>query len=158
MPDRHGPVKTGRFEVEIDGVEVPGWQTVTIPSISVEQGSYREGNEAKHEKKLWGQVTYDDLKMERGFDPDSTELVEWRRAIQAGKADEGRKEIAVKLLDGEKKKEKKKEKDETVLVQWEFDGAWIKEYDPPNLDASADGEVATESVTIAYDEMIRKDP
>ncbi len=201
--DRHGPMKTGLFEVQIDDVEVKGWQSVTIPGVSVEQGDYREGNDASdeettqsnhniryveenviietengkdvniiqektgvadpdvtdefgnpvpvtlewstsegdageytltifmpdgtpvraktvtipgksieqdeyrdgndatHEKKTWGQVTFDDLEMERGVKLGATELHDWIKDIQAGKADEGRKEIAVKLLDEE---------------------------------------------------------
>lgn len=145
MVDRHGPMKTGRFEVQIDDVEVPGWQSVTIPSKSIEQDTYREGSDPEHEKKTWGQVTFDDLEMERGFAPDATELWDWTKDILAGKADEGRKEIAVKLKD---------EEGETA-IHWEFREAWIKNYEPPDLDASADGEVATESITVSFDEMER---
>lgn len=145
--DRHGPMKTGRFEVQIDDVEVAGWQEVTIPGISVEQGEYREGNDAEYEKKVWGEVTYDDLEMERGFDPSATELHDWIKDIEAGNADSGRKEIAVVLQNenGESK------------IRWEFQKAWITDYNPPQLDASADGEVATESITVAFDKMIRKE-
>ncbi|MEF8880344.1 MAG: phage tail protein, partial [Candidatus Nanohaloarchaea archaeon] len=91
--DQHNTKKTSSFEVQIDDVQ--GWQDVTIPGKSVEQDSYREGNEAKHEKKMWGQVTFDDLEMERGVKPGATELHDWIKDIQAGKADSGRKEIAV---------------------------------------------------------------
>ncbi len=112
--DRHGPMKTGLFEVQIDDVEVKGWQSVTIPGKSVEQDEYREGNEAKHEKKMRGQPSFDDLEMERGVKPGATELhdwikdiqagseeekqIDWFEAVRAGKADAARKEIAVKLL------------------------------------------------------------
>lgn len=155
MPDRHGPLKTGRFEVQIDEVEVPGWQSVTIPGVSVEQGSYREGNASEKKKKdkkgtsnqTWGEPTFDDLEMERGVKPGDTKLYDWFEDVRSGSADSGRKEIAVKLLDEEG----------VARVGWEFAEAWIKEYDPPDLDASADGEVATESVTVAFDEMIRTD-
>lgn len=145
MVDRHGPMKTGRFEVQIDDVEVKGWQSVTIPGKSIEQDSYREGNDAEFEKKTWGQPSFDDLEMERGVKPGATELHDWIKDMQAGKADESRKEIAVKLLNEEGQ----------VEINWEFREAWIKEYSPPELDASADGDIATESVTIAFDEMIR---
>jgi phage tail-like protein len=144
--DRDGPMKTSRFKVQIDDVEVSGWRTVTIPSKSIEQGTYREGDDPEHEKKTWGQVTFDDLEMERGVKPGATELWDWIEDIQAGKADEGRKEIAVKLKDEEGE----------MMIQWEFREAWITDYDPPDLDASAD-EMATESVTITFDEMIRVD-
>lgn len=39
-PDEHGPQRTGKFVVEFDG-KVSGWKTVTIPSISTEQGTDR---------------------------------------------------------------------------------------------------------------------
>lgn len=44
---QHGPTETGLFAVQIDDAETPGWQTVTIPAKSVEQGAHREGNDAK---------------------------------------------------------------------------------------------------------------
>lgn len=147
MPDRHGPLKTGLFEVQIDEVEVPGWQTVTIPGISVEQGSYREGNEAKHEKKLWGQVSFDDLEMERGVKPGDTKLHDWFEDVRAGSADAARKEIAVKMQNEEG----------DAVIQFQFTDAWVKEYSPPELDASADGDVATESITVAFDRMKREE-
>ena len=64
-------MRTGRFVVEIDDVEVAGWRSVAIPSRSTEQDEYREDD------------------------------------------------------------------------------------DPTELDAGADGDVATESITVAYDKMDR---
>jgi len=40
-----------------------------------------------------------------------------------------------------------------TLIRWRFEGAWLKEYDPPDLDATADGAIATESITVAFDGM-----
>lgn len=97
--DRHGPMKTGLFEVQIDDVEVKGWKTVTIPSVSIEQSTYREGNDASHEKKTGRQPTFDDLEVERGVKPGATELHDWFEDVRAGKADSARKEIAVKIQD-----------------------------------------------------------
>jgi len=145
MPDRHGPMKTGRFKVEIDEVEVPGWRSVTIPGSSTEQGEYREGDEPDYEKKLWGQTTYDDLEMERGVKPGDTAIFDWRQDVIEGRVDNGRKEVAVILMDEEGQPQ----------IRWEFQEAWVKEYNPPELDASADGDTATESITVAYDKMVR---
>lgn len=145
MTDRHGPVRTGRFKVEIDEVEIAGWRSVTIPSTSTEQGEYREGNEPGYERKLWGQTTFDDLEMERGVQPGDTRIFDWRKDVIEGRVDSGRKEVAVTLLDEEGEPQ----------IRWEFQGAWPKEYDPPELDASADGDIATESITVAYDKMER---
>lgn len=140
-------MRTGRFKVEIDEVEVPGWRSVTIPSRSTEKGEYRNGNEPDHEKKIWGQTTYDDLEMERGVQPGDTKIHDWHLDVVNGKVDDGRKELAVILLDEQGDPQ----------IRWEFQDAWISNYDPPDLDASADGDVATESVTVAYDKMERSE-
>ena len=140
-------MRTGRFKVEIDEVEVPGWRTVTIPGSSTEEGQYREGDEPDYEKKLWGQTTFDDLEMERGVQPGDTRIYDWRQDIIEGRVDEGRKELAVVLLDEEGEDQ----------IRWEFVNAWVKDYDPPELDASADGDVATESISVAFDKMKREE-
>jgi phage tail-like protein len=141
MPDRHGPMRTGRFEVQIDSVEVAGFRRIDLPRRYSEVDTGPEG------RKRIGQTSFDDLTMERGVKPGATELVDWRVAIEEGKVDQGRKEIAVVLQDEEG----------TPQFQWTFSDAWVKEYDPPELDASADGDIATESVTVAYDKMERKE-
>ena len=65
-----------------------------------------------------------------------------------GNLDEGRKELAVVLMDEEGADQ----------IRWEFENAWVKDYEPPVLDASADGDVATESITVAFDMMTREHP
>lgn len=145
MADRHGPARTGRFKVEIDDVEVPGWQTVTIPSSSTEQGEYREGDEPDWETQIWGQTTFSDLVMERGVQPGDTQIFDWREEVREGDLDEGRKNVDVTLMDEEGED----------LLRWEFNNAWIKVYEPPTLDASADDEVATEKISVAFDTMDR---
>lgn len=142
---RDGPLERDDFTVAIEGETVPGWQSVTIPGVATEQGEYREGDDTDHERKTWGRTTYDDLEMERGVYPGDTRLHDWHRAVLEGRTDHGRKELSVTLLDPQGDPQ----------FRWAFEGAWIAEYDPPELDASADGEVATESVTIAYDKMER---
>ncbi len=82
-----------------DDVHVAGWQSVTIPGKSVEQDSYREGDDAEYERKTWGHPSFDDLEMERGVKPGDTKLHDW----------------------------------------------FVKDYDPPELDASADGDMAARS-------------
>ncbi|ERH08556.1 MAG: conserved hypothetical phage tail region protein [halophilic archaeon J07HX64] len=141
---QHGPMRTGRFKVELDGKTVPGWRGVTIPSRSTEQDSYKNGSDGETE---WGQTTFDDLEMERGVKPDDTTFYDWAEAVEEGNVEEGRKEIAVVLLD----------ENGEARVRWELKEAWIKDYDPPELEDSADGEVATEQITVAYDKMLRKE-
>jgi phage tail-like protein len=146
MADRHGPLRTGRFVVEVGGVEVPGFQVVDLPARSTKVQEYREGSDSDRQRKLTGQTEYEDLTMVRGARKDDASLYDWRKAIEQGKMDEGRKDLAVVLQDenGEE------------AIRWEFTNAWPKRYEPPTLDATAEGGgVATESVTVVFDEMQR---
>ena len=147
MPDRHGPMRTGRFTVEIDDVGVAGWRRVTLPSSHTEAGEYREADEPDYEKKLWGQTTFAPLSMERGVQPGDTRIFDWREEVRMGDLDSGRKEVAVTLLDEEGEPQ----------IRWTFENAWISDYDPPELDASADAEIAMESIVVKFEKMTRED-
>ncbi|MEF8777043.1 MAG: phage tail protein [Haloarculaceae archaeon] len=148
MADRHGPLRTGRFKVELDDVEVSGFKRIDIPGQSTKLVEYREGKDADHHRKLWGQTEYEDLTMERGAKQGDTKLFDWRKKVRQGKMEEARKNIAIVLQDevGESQ------------VRWEFTKAWPKRYDPPTLDTSAQGgqgTVATETVVVVFDEFER---
>jgi phage tail-like protein len=146
MADRHGPLRTGRFTVEIAGTEVPGFQVVDLPARFSEETEYREGDDPDHQRSTIGGTEYEDLTMVRGARKDETTLYDWRNAIDQGRLEEGRKEVAVVLQDeaGE------------AAIRWEFTNAWPRRYEPPRLDATSDGGgVATESVVVVYDEMMR---
>jgi phage tail-like protein len=144
MPDRHGPLKTGRFKVEIDEVEVPGWQTVTIPGNSTETTTAREEEDTDHQRSLLGQTNYDDLEMQRQMT--DTTVYDWRKKITQGKVEEGRKNVKVTLQNGEG----------VDKIRWEFTNAWIKKYQPPELDAGTEGGTAKESVTVVFEDMQRE--
>jgi phage tail-like protein len=148
MADRHGPLRTGRFVVEIDGIETSGFKRVDIPGQSTKHVEYREGKDPDHHRKLWGQSEYEDLTMERGAKKGDTTLFDWRKAVTQGKMEEARKAVAVVLQDevGEQQ------------IRWEFTNAWPKRYDPPTLETGSQGgqgNVATETVVVVYDEMQR---
>lgn len=147
MADRANPMRTGLFTVHIDDVEIEGWRSVTLPSTSTEASEWRNGNDPDYEQPGWGQTTFDDLEMERGVQPGDTRLYEWRQDVIEGRVDEARKEIAITVMDEESEPQ----------VEWQFFGAWISDYDPPDLDASADGDIATESATIKYSRMVREE-
>jgi len=83
--------------------------------------------------------------MERGVTPGDTKLHDWFEDVRSGAADSARKEISVEMQDEEGE----------PVVQFQFTNAWIREHDPLHLGESADGDMATESITVAFDEMIR---
>ena len=135
-----------RFSVDIDEVSVAGWKRIDLPRRSTQETEYRERTDGENQRTLWGRTEYDDLTMVRGARPGDTKLWDWRRSVEEGRAEEGRKSLTVSLQDEEG----------SMQMQWEFRQAWPKEYDPPDLDASAAPDaVATEGLTVAFDEMIR---
>jgi phage tail-like protein len=145
MQDRHGPLRTGRFVVEIDGIQVDGFRVVDLPGRSTKM---EESQGPERQRNLWGQTEYEDLEMERGATRGDTTLFDWREAVDQGKLDEGRKDLAVVL------------QDDTggTAMRWEFTKAWPRRYDPPTLDVTADSgddDIAIEKVTIVFDEMKR---
>ena len=138
MVERHGPLRVGRFIVEIDDVEVPGWHRVQLPANHTQEG---EGSNP------YGTTVFQDLEMERTISPGDTVLVDWRDAIMDGDEDDGTRELAV-ILQNE---------DGEAEIIWTFTEAWPKSYIPPTLDPSADDDVATEKITVAFDEMQREE-
>lgn len=144
MPDRHGPYRDSRFLLEIDGIVQAGFSECTIPESSTEPTEYREGNEPPTVRKLSSLNTYGDLTLRWGTTPESTELFEWRKAVEQGQLDEARRNVAVLVLDEEGE----------PGARWEFRGAWPRQYDAPDLDATGSG-VAIESLEIAHEGMER---
>lgn len=145
----HGPLPSTEFTVELDGVDVPGFLEVQLPTQETDQLDYREGDQAKHSKKLFGDVRYSPLVLARGAAEDNERLDSWRKAVEEGKDDEARKNIAVVLKNqaGESK------------LRWEFTNAWIRKYEPPALNAQAgsgQAAVAVEKYTVEFEEMTRK--
>lgn len=141
--DQHGPMRIGQFTVKIDDFEIPGWRRVEIPSSYTELAEYREGDDADHQKKIFGETSFDGLEMERVFHPSDHMIFQWREQVRTGNVDNGQKELAVTLFDEEGQPQ----------FRWKFHGAWIKEYHPPALDASLVEDNLTESILLAFDEI-----
>jgi phage tail-like protein len=145
MTQRNDALGKRRFSVEVDGVSVAGFRSVDLPRRSTELVDYEEGGDGA-QRTVGGRTEYEDLTMERGVMKDDSTLWDWRKDIEQGKVDEGRKTVRVSLQDEEG----------TARMTWEFTNAWPRGYEPPELDTTADSDdVATESVTVVFDEMKR---
>jgi len=150
MPDRHGAARTQRFSVVIDGADsgpqtIQGFTSVTLPTRTVEQTEYREGNNPNRNRKVAGKVTYGDLELERGAHFGELQIEAWHDIIKQGSVDTNRADITIFLMD----------QNGNPQTRWDFRNCWLKEYDPPDLDADSDAEVATETYTIAVEKMER---
>lgn len=145
MPDRHGPYRNTRFLLEIDNIAVAGFSTCNIPENSTEVVEYREGTDPPHSRKLGNLTDFGNLSLEKGTTDDSIALFEWRKLVEQGKLEEARRTIAVVVLDEEGE----------PGPRYEFQRAWVREYDAPDLDASG-GDVAVESIEIVHEGMVRE--
>ncbi|SEP26471.1 conserved hypothetical phage tail region protein [Halogranum amylolyticum] len=147
MPDRHGPYRSYRFRLEVNGTDIT-FSQATIPETTSEPIEYREGNEGPTMRKLAGLVSYGNLTLQKGVtDGSLDELFTWRKQVEDGNLTDARRTIAVVLLDEEG----------NDATRWEFTNAWPTQYDAPDLDASAN-EVAVESLEIVHEGMTRKEP
>lgn len=138
----------GSFDVTVDGVPVNRMRSVTIPGNETKIAEYRDGQE------VWGEETFDDLFMERVFDPNDALLYEWRKDVIRGNTEDGRRLLKIVLNDS----------NGNPQIQWELSKAWPKVYHQLSLNASASSDAAayddvpTESVRILYDEITRSVP
>lgn len=135
-------LQSNRFEVALGGTTLPDVRIVDLPRRSTETFEDDQG------RQRWGGTAYENVQLERGVPSNDTQLFDWRKLIEQGKAEHAMKELTVTLLDG----------NDRAQLRWTFTDAWPKDYDPPRLDSTGGGEVATESVTIVFDEMSRDRP
>lgn len=138
---------TASFEVTVDGTPIEGWEIVTIPGETTRTVEYREGSDSDHQRRTWGETEYDDLEMERAVRPGDTRVFDWREQVRQGKVEAARRTVVVTLLDGG-----------DPAIRWEFTNAWVREYGAMELQSGGFGETATESVTVAFEEMERLHP
>jgi len=141
MPDRHGPLRTARYLLEIDGVAKAGFSRCRLPHASTDVVEYREGNDVDPTaRKLAGLNEYGPLRLQYGVTDSSLAIYDWRRLVEEGKIDEARRSVAVVLLDEEG----------APATRWEFRRAWPARYGAPTLDATR-SEVAIETLEIVCD-------
>jgi phage tail-like protein len=146
MPDRHGPYRTARFLLEIEGVAKAGFSRCRLPTASADVVEYREGNDTRPTtRKLGGLTDYGPLVLRYGVTDASIELFDWWRLVEDGKLDEARRPVAVTLLDEEG----------AAATRWEFRNAWPARYEAPTLDATR-SEVAIEALDVVCEGYQRR--
>lgn len=74
------PLRNFKFKVEIVGLGAMGFSKATGLNASVEVIEYREGMDKLTARKFPGQVSYENVTLERGMTVDS-DLVDWINAV-----------------------------------------------------------------------------
>ena len=132
---RQDPLHGFRFLVEIDGIAAAGFMRVKGVAREVRVESVREGGVNDYEHKLFTQVAYANLVLERGLAQDT--LWNWAQAVSNG--DIERKTITVALQDH----------DGSTRWTWHVDHAYPVKWSVSDLDANT-SQVTMESVEFAH--------
>lgn len=132
---RVDPLRGFRFLVEIDGIASGGFTRVKGLSREVKHEVRREGGVNDYEHKLFTQVSYPALVLERGFAlPDL-----WNWALAAADGDIQRKNLWIRLQD---------EGNERVWA-WQVESAFPVKWSASDLDAQS-SQVVMESLELAH--------
>jgi len=133
------PFGAFRFRIEIQGLEVAGFQSVSGIASETKIEPYREGGVNDHERQHIGVTTYPPLRLKRGLtDPI---LWAWYSAVVTGQIE--RRTISVILL-GQGRSE---------VWRWIFVGAYPAKWTAGDLDA-AQNVIATESVEFVHHGLV----
>lgn len=132
---RQDPLHGFRFLVEIDGIAAAGFMRVKGVAREVRVESVREGGVNDYEHKLFTQVAYANLVLERGLAQDTL----WNWALAVSNGDIERKSITVALRDH----------DGSARWTWHVDHAYPVKWSVSDLDANA-SQVTMESVEFVH--------
>ena len=87
---RLDPFANFAFRVEIDGIEIFGFQEVSGLSNETDIFEYQEGGENQYTHKLVGQTKFSNIILKHGITTDSS-IYEWRQMVIDGNIQEAKK-------------------------------------------------------------------
>ncbi len=132
---RVDPFRGFRFLIEIEGLTSGAFQKVKGLQREIKHESYKEGGVNEYEHKLFSQVSYPAVVLERGLARDDL----WQWAFDASEGRIQRKNVWIRLQNeaGEK------------AWAWQLDWALPVKWSCSDLDANA-SQVAMESLELAH--------
>jgi phage tail-like protein len=132
---RTDPLRGFRFLLEIEGITSGGFTRVKGLSREVKHESYREGGVNEYEHKLFTQVTYPVLVLERGLALNDL----WQWALDAADGNIRRRTIRVRLQDEANEKQWAWQIENAIPVKWSLS----------DLDANS-SQVVMETLELAH--------
>jgi phage tail-like protein len=139
--DRHDPILSFNFAVEISGLFVAGFTDASGLQAEIEVQEYREGGVNEYIHKRAGPARYpSNLVLKKGI-TDSTELWSWYCNVLQGTIQ--RKSLDVVLMDSAGAERRR----------WTFQNAYPVKWMGPDLKAQS-SEVAIESLELAHEGLI----
>ncbi len=137
------PYARFRFSVEIDGLQLAHFQSVSGLSHEIEVLSQPEGGMNDRLHKLPAQGSYPNIVMKIGY-VDGRLLEDWHFGFVKRPGGVGRKNGSIVLHDD----------DGREAARWNFVRAWPVKWEGPELDATQ-SQILIESVEIAHEGLVR---
>lgn len=144
----HDPYKGYNYKVEIDSVDVGGFDRVSGLTVQMETVTYSEGGRNDHIHHLPGQFQHSNLVLRKGV-TDRTALWDWIDSLKTGSMADtnARRTVVVKLQKNYKSSE---------MWGWEFTDAYPVRWTGPELRADQ-GAVALETVELVHNGLSKID-
>ena len=140
---RIDPYGKFRFKVEVDGVTLAHFQSVSGLTHEIEVLTYQEGGVNDRQHKLPGQGSYPNITFKQGY-VHTAFLEDWHFNFSKKPGAVGRKTGSIILLGDEG----------TEIGRWNFERAWPVKWEGPEFD-SGQSEHHVESVEIAHEGIKR---
>ena len=138
MPADQDPLRTFRFQLEIDGIDALGFQEVTGLSSEYDVVEYRQGNDARTSvRKFPGLRKFHNVTLKRGIVGDKR-LWDWHDTIASNPSD--RRSVVISLLGA----------DGDPVCRWLLRNAWPSKYEGPSFDAQGN-EIAIETLVLSHE-------
>lgn len=138
---RNDPFGAYNFHLEVDGLIVGGFQSISGLNYETKVLKKREGGRNDSERVFVDGSTVADLVLKRGM-ADADLLLGWYHEVRAGRIK--RKNGTIYLLDEESR----------PRAYWDFEEGFPVKWDGPSLDAASNA-IATESITIVHEKLTR---
>jgi phage tail-like protein len=144
IPTDVEPYRQFNFKLEVDSIEIGGFQKVSGLTVQMETIEYKEGGVNEYVHTLPGQVSHNNLLLEKGL-TNKTVLWDWIADAKAPdtKPEDARRNVRLKLQAGYKADQ---------IWGWQFQHAYPVQWDGPDLRSDQSGSnVAIQSLELAHD-------
>lgn len=132
---------SSKFRVEIEGVTVGAFKSVSGLDSETEVVEYRDGNDL-HIRKRPGRTRYANVVLKRGMIAENTELWDWYQAVRNGRVE--RKSVSI-IVDGDDGSEK---------FRYNLFEAWPCRWKGLELDGTSE-ETLTEEIEMVVEHLER---
>jgi phage tail-like protein len=138
-------VTTAKFALSIDGTEIGYFKKCTGIESESEIIEFKESTKDGKMiiRKIAGAMKWADTVLDRHIDS-SLALWQWRKQVIDGDLEGARRNGSITAYDAAGE----------PIAQWDFENGWPSKWKGADFDAGAN-EIATESVTITHEGMVR---